>query len=227
MSDKRVRKYLQVGTMECMLLCMGVALLIGIGFFTIGFWRTLLLAVLLVLGMFIGGVTNKREMMADVANKLFPARAQQAARNLQLAEKVRRTVNNEDFEEEPAEEAAAELADQAEETVQEAAEAVQEQAQEAAEAAADLAEEAKETVTEAAESAAYTLESLGDQAQEAAAEVKDAVQDAAEAAGDFAEEKVQEVSEAAQDVADAAEESVKKAAGAVEEAAADLLNKES
>ena len=212
MSDKRVRKYLQVGTMECMLLCMGVALLIGIGFFTIGFWRTLLLAVLLVLGMFIGGVTNKREMMADAANKLFPARAQQAARNLQLAEKVRRTVNNEDFEEEPAEEAAAELADQAEE---------------AAEAAADLAEEAKETVAEAAESAAYTLESLGDQAQEAAAEVKDAVQDAAEAAGDFAEEKVQEVSEAAQDVADAAEEGVKKAAGAVEEAASDLLNKES
>ena len=26
MSDKRVRKYLQVGTMECMLLCMGVAI---------------------------------------------------------------------------------------------------------------------------------------------------------------------------------------------------------
>ena len=80
MSDKRVRKYLQVGTMECMLLCMGVALLIGIGFFTLGFWRTLLLAVLLLIGMFIGGVTNKREMMSDLSNKLFPARAQQAAK---------------------------------------------------------------------------------------------------------------------------------------------------
>ena len=121
MSDKRVRKYLQVGTMECMLLCMGVALLIGIGFFTLGFWRTLLLAVLLLIGMFIGGVTNKREMMSDISNKLFPARAQQAARNLQLADQVRRTVNSKDFDDEPEEEPAAELADQAEEAVQEAA----------------------------------------------------------------------------------------------------------
>ena len=201
MSDKRVRKYLQVGTMECMLLCMGVALLIGIGFFTLGFWRTLLLAVLLLIGMFIGGVTNKREMMSDISNKLFPARAQQAARNLQLADQVRRTVNSKDFDDEPEEEPAAELADQAEEAVQEAAAAAE-----------DLAEEAEETVQEAAESAAYTLESLDDQVQEAAADVKDAVQEAAETVKDFAEEKVQDVSEAAEDAADTVEEGVKKAA---------------
>ncbi len=213
MSDKRVRKYLQVGTMECMLLCMGVALLIGIGFFTLGFWRTLLLAVLLLIGMFIGGVTNKREMMSDISNKLFPARAQQAARNLQLADQVRRTVNSKDFDDEPEEEPEAELADQAEEAVQEAAAAAE-----------DLAEEAKETVQEAAESAAYTLESLDDQVQEAAADVKDAVQDAAETVKDFAEEKVQDVSEAAEDAADTVEEGVKKAAAAAEEAADDLLS---
>ena len=213
MSDKRVRKYLQVGTMECMLLCMGVALLIGIGFFTLGFGRTLLLAVLLLIGMFIGGVTNKREMMSDISNKLFPARAQQAARNLQLADQVRRTVNSKDFDDEPEEEPAAELADQAEEAVQEAAAAAE-----------DLAEEAKETVQEAAESAAYTLESLDDQVQEAAADVKDAVQEAAETVKDFAEEKVQDVSEAAEDAADTVEEGVKKAAAAAEKAADDLLS---
>ena len=198
MSDKRVRKYLQVGTMECMLLCMGVALLIGIGFFTLGFWRTLLLAVLLLIGMFIGGVTNKREMMSDISNQLVPARAQQAARNLQLADQVRRTVNSKDFDDEPEEEPAAELADQAEEAVQEAAAAAE-----------DLAEEAEETVQEAAESAAYTLESLDDQVQEAAADVKDAVQEAAETVKDFAEEKVQDVSEAAEDAADTVDEGVK------------------
>ena len=217
MSDKRVRKYLQVGTMECMLLCMGVALLIGIGFFTLGFWRMLLLAVLLLIGMFIGGVTNKREMMSDISNKLFPARAQQAARNLQLADQVRRTVNSKDFDDEPEEEpAAGEPADQAEEAVQEAAGAF-----------ADLTEEAKETVQEAAESAAYTLESLDDQAQEAAAEVKEAVKDAAEAAENFAEEKAQEISEAAEEAADAVEEGAKKAAGAAGEAAAGLFEQES
>ena len=213
MSDKRVRKYLQVGTMECMLLCMGVALLIGIGFFTIGFWRTLLLALLLLLGMFIGGVTNKREMMADVSNKLFPARAQQAARNQQLAEKVRRTVNNEDFDEEPAEEA-----------VQEAAAELQEKAEDVAEKAEDVAQEAAEAVTDAAEKAAYTVESLGDQAQEAVSDAQDAVQDAAEKAEDFVQEKAEAISEAAQEAADAAEEGVKKAADAAQDAAADLLD---
>ena len=212
MSDKRVRKYLQVGTMECMLLCMGVALLIGIGFFTIGFWRTLLLALLLLLGMFIGGVTNKREMMADVSNKLFPARAQQAARNQQLAEKVRRTVNNEDFDEEPAEEA-----------VQEAAAELQEKAEDVAEKAEDVAQEAVDVVTDAAEKAAYTVESLGDQAQEAVSEAQDAVQDAAEKAEDFVQEKAEAISDAAQEAADAAEEGVKKAADAAQDAAADLL----
>ena len=213
MSDKRVRKYLQVGTMECMLLCMGVALLIGIGFFTIGFWRTLLLALLLLLGMFIGGVTNNREMMADVSNKLFPARAQQAARNQQLAEKVRRTVNNEDFDEEPAEEA-----------VQEAAAELQEKAEDVAEKAEDVAQEAAEAVTDAAEKAAYTVESLGDQAQEAVSDAQDAVQDAAEKAEDFVQEKAEAISEAAQEAADAAEEGVKKAADAAQDAAADLLD---
>ncbi len=213
MSDKRVRKYLQVGTMECMLLCMGVALLIGIGFFTIGFWRTLLLALLLLLGMFIGGVTNKREMMADVSNKLFPARAQQAARNQQLAEKVRRTVNNEDFDEEPAEEA-----------VQEAAAELQEKAEDVAEKAEDVTQEAAEAVTDAAEKAAYTVESLGDQAQEAVSEAQDAVQDAAEKAEDFVQEKAEAISDAAQEAADAAEEGVKKAADAAQDAAADLLD---
>lgn len=213
MSDKRVRKYLQVGTMECMLLCMGVALLIGIGFFTIGFWRTLLLALLLLLGMFIGGVTNKREMMADVSNKLFPARAQQAARNQQLAEKVRRTVNNEDFDEEPAEEA-----------VQEAAAELQEKAEDVVEKAEDVAQEAAEAVTDAAEKAAYTVESLGDQAQEAVSDAQDAVQDAAEKAEDFVREKAEAISDAAQEAADAAEEGVKKAADSAQDAAADLLD---
>ena len=213
MSDKRVRKYLQVGTMECMLLCMGVALLIGIGFFTIGFWRTLLLALLLLLGMFIGGVTNKREMMADVSNKLFPARAQQAARNQQLAEKVRRTVNNEDFDEEPAEEA-----------VQEAAAELQEKAEDVVEKAEDVAQEAAEAVTDAAEKAAYTVESLGDQAQEAVSDAQDAVQDATEKAEDFVQEKAEAISDAAREAADAAEEGVKKAADAAQDAAADLLD---
>ena len=213
MSDKRVRKYLQVGTMECMLLCMGVALLIGIGFFTIGFWRTLLLALLLLLGMFIGGVTNKREMMADVSNKLFPARAQQAARNQQLAEKVRRTVNNEDFDEEPAEEA-----------VQEAAAELQEKAEDVVEKAEDVAQEAADVVTGAAEKAAYTVESLGDQAQEAVSDAQDAVQDATEKAEDFVQEKAEAISDAAREAADAAEEGVKKAADAAQDAAADLLD---
>ena len=208
MSDKRVRKYLQVGTMECMLLCMGVALLVGIGFFTLGFWKTLLLVLLLLAGMFIGGVTNKREMVNDVSNKLFPGRAQQAARNQMLAEKVRKTVNNTDFEDEA--EAYEEEAETAAETVAEAVHETAEKAKDAAEelggAVSDKAQEvvqdAKEVVQDAKETVQSTAEDVQDFAQEAKEKVLDDAQEAKEAVTDKVEEIGEAVQDAAEDVRD-------------------------
>lgn len=55
----------------------GVALglaLVGIGVLVmlIGFWKTLVLAVLFGLGFFLGTVENKSEFMKNAANKLIP-----------------------------------------------------------------------------------------------------------------------------------------------------------
>ena len=217
MSDKRVKKYLQVGTMECMLLCMGIALLVGIGFISIGFWKTLLLALLLLIGLFIGGVSNKGEVIQNCYNRLFPGRVQREASRQQLAEQVRRTVNNKDFDEDdaeaqPAEEAAAaaeealdQAAGQAEAAVQEAGEAAQTLAQEAGDAAQDvkdtaetIAQEAGEAVQAVREKAEDIVHSAEQEAQSALEEVKEKVADTA-----------QDVNQAAQDAADAVRDELK------------------
>ena len=188
MSDKRVRKFLQVGTMECMLLCMGIALLVGIGLFTIGFWKTAVLGLLLGLGVFIGGVTNKREVLNRWYNRLFPARAQLNARNQQLVEQVRRTVSNADFDDqqpepvsvvqEPAAEVkeavqdfAFEVREQAEDLAQDTVEAVQEKAEAAQEAVCDACEQAAECVQDAAEAVQETAGEAAEAAQDAAADL--------------------------------------------------------
>ena len=57
----------------------GYGLLIGICFvvlgvllLTIGFWKTLLLAVLFAVGFFLGTVENKEQFVKDAANRLIP-----------------------------------------------------------------------------------------------------------------------------------------------------------
>ena len=62
-TEKKIRKFLQVGTLECMILCVVLAIIVGVLFITIGFWKTLLITALILVGLFIGGVTNKKEFL--------------------------------------------------------------------------------------------------------------------------------------------------------------------
>ncbi len=195
MSDKRVRKFLQVGTMECMLLCMGIALLVGIGLFTIGFWKTAVLGLLLGLGVFIGGVTNKREVLSRWYNRLFPARAQLNARNQQLVEQVRRTVSNADFDDQP------EPVSVVQESAAEVKEAVQDLAFEVREQAEDLAQDTVEAVQEKAEAAQEAVCDACGQAAECVQDAAEAVQAKAEAAQEAVCDVCEQAAEAAQDAA--------------------------
>ena len=52
---------------------LGIALVaLGVLVMLIGFWKTLILAVLFGIGYFVGTVENKGEFMKNAANKLIP-----------------------------------------------------------------------------------------------------------------------------------------------------------
>ena len=78
MNNKDSRSFLhqafRIGTPECAVFCAGVAMLLGLLFLWIGFWKTLLIFCLMLLGMFIGGVEDKREWLGEALNRLIPAR---------------------------------------------------------------------------------------------------------------------------------------------------------
>ena len=78
MNNKDGRSFLhqafRIGTPECAVFCAGVAMLLGLLFLWIGFWKTLLIFCLMLLGMFIGGVEDKREWLGEAINRLIPAK---------------------------------------------------------------------------------------------------------------------------------------------------------
>lgn len=65
-------KILQVGTAECAVFFAALAMVLALLFLALGFWRTVLIAVLVCLGLFIGGVKNKKQWLTEKINRLFP-----------------------------------------------------------------------------------------------------------------------------------------------------------
>lgn len=70
------RNMLKVGTPECAIFSGVVAMAAAILILLLGFWETLLVALLAAVGVFIGGVKDKKEWLRNVINRLFPARTQ-------------------------------------------------------------------------------------------------------------------------------------------------------
>ena len=68
-------KILQVGTAECAIFFAVVAMVLALLFLYIGFWKTVLIAVLVCAGLFIGGVKNKKAWISDKINRLFPPKS--------------------------------------------------------------------------------------------------------------------------------------------------------
>lgn len=64
----------RIGTPECAVFSAVVAMLLGLLFLWIGFWKTLLIFVLMLIGAFIGGVEDKQDWIRGLVNRLFPAK---------------------------------------------------------------------------------------------------------------------------------------------------------
>ncbi len=77
MSDKWknfVQNMFKIGTPECALFFGAAAMVLALLFLTVGFWETILIALLVCVGAFIGGVKDKKEWIRKTVNRLFPPR---------------------------------------------------------------------------------------------------------------------------------------------------------
>lgn len=72
-NDKGSRpQILTPGTSACALFCGLLGVLIAVLLLTIGFWKTLMIAVFFLAGAFIGGVGDKKAFISGQAEKYFP-----------------------------------------------------------------------------------------------------------------------------------------------------------
>ena len=69
-----MKNILKIGTSECAVFLALVAMLAAILILLTGFWSTVLIAVCVALGAFIGGVKDKKKAVSDFVNRVFPAR---------------------------------------------------------------------------------------------------------------------------------------------------------
>ena len=63
---------LKKGTPACGLILGTVLVVLGALVMWIGFWKTLVLALLFALGYFLGAIDQKREFLKNTANRLIP-----------------------------------------------------------------------------------------------------------------------------------------------------------
>jgi uncharacterized membrane protein len=71
----------KAGTPQCGLFTGILAFIAGLLFIFIGFFRTILVVVIVAVGVFLGAVKNKKEAVRGVINRLFPPRDSKVSRN--------------------------------------------------------------------------------------------------------------------------------------------------
>ena len=125
-----MKKAFKPGNPECAIFCVVVALITAILFLTIGFWSTLLIMALVVVALFIGGVSDKKASFKKAADKVAPVKDKvYQMRDARVAKAI---------EEAKAQEAQAQAA------VEEAKEEITETVEEVKEAAEEVVEEITE-----------------------------------------------------------------------------------
>ena len=67
-----LKEMLTWGTPACGVFCGVLGILLAILLLTIGFWRTLFIAVFAALGAMAGGIGNKRDAVRVAINRSFP-----------------------------------------------------------------------------------------------------------------------------------------------------------
>ena len=66
------KKYFQIGTPQCGLVCGLIGMAVAFLLLFLGFWRTLFVAALFGLGYFLGASSDKMESIKQGINKLIP-----------------------------------------------------------------------------------------------------------------------------------------------------------
>ncbi|MBR1584362.1 MAG: DUF2273 domain-containing protein [Clostridia bacterium] len=96
-------KIFQIGTSECAIFFAAVAMVLALLFLALGFWQTVLVAALMALGLFIGGVKDKKAWITDKINKLFPPKQNVPYRtqNEEIERAVKAAVKEQPPEEAP------------------------------------------------------------------------------------------------------------------------------
>ncbi len=70
--DGKKPAFLTVGTPQCGLACAFLGAVIAVLFLTIGFWKTLFIALFIALGYFVGAFKNKEEIIRNSTEALLP-----------------------------------------------------------------------------------------------------------------------------------------------------------
>ena len=96
-----VKNMFKVGTPECAITFAVVAMVMALLFLLLGFWQTLLIVALILLGAFIGGVKDKKEWVRNAVNKLFPPKQNIPYReqNAEIEKTVKEATEEQDTQE--------------------------------------------------------------------------------------------------------------------------------
>lgn len=101
---------LTAGTPQCALACAFLGAVVAVLFLTIGFWKTLFIALFVFAGLFLGGVADKGECVRSVTEAILPRRevkiyqAREKKRDPQAEKSGEKTDEDEDEEEDLEEE---------------------------------------------------------------------------------------------------------------------------
>lgn len=69
-----LKDVLTIGTPACGAACGAAGVVLAALLLSIGFWKTVFVAVLCLLGVFLGGVKDKHGFIKGLANRLFPGK---------------------------------------------------------------------------------------------------------------------------------------------------------
>lgn len=64
--------FFKAGTPECAIFSGVAAMVLGLLLLTVGFWRTVLLALLGACGAFLGGIKDKKQWLKNALNRIIP-----------------------------------------------------------------------------------------------------------------------------------------------------------
>ena len=81
---------LKKGTPACGLILGTILVVLGALVMWIGFWKTLLLALLFALGYFLGAIDKKKEFLKNTANRLIPEKEIKEIKVIDLKSELKR-----------------------------------------------------------------------------------------------------------------------------------------